>query len=82
MKNKMLWLAHMMSNAERRVKITLIEGKEIIGKTIGLEEGLGEELLPNAETFDVLVFVEDFTKETYYLLEDDIVDIDPVGWKL
>lgn len=82
MKNKMLWLAHMMSDCTRRIKITLVGGKEIIGKTVGLEEGIGEEFLPNAETFDVLVFEEDFTKETYFLLEEDIKDIDPIGWEL
>ena len=82
MKNKLLHLAHMISNGKKRIKITRTDGKEIIGKTASFNCRAGEEILPNETTFAVLVFEEDFTKKLYYLLDGDIEDIDPVGWEL
>ena len=78
MKNKMLWLAHMMSDCTRRIKITLTDGTEIIGKTIGIDYVDEDEEEPYYELF----FAEDFTRVTHFIREEEIEDIDPVGWEL
>lgn len=82
MKDKLLWLAHLMSNAERRIKITLTDGTEIIGKTVIIDDVDDDELIDKEEPYSELYFVEDFTKRTYFLKEEDIIDIDPVGWEM